>query len=176
MKKALILLPVLFLHFSGSASYAQTPCMERYIQESEKKENRREKKEEVWGEVSGAAAGAVGGAGIAEALSPRSQRSTSLTGLTGAAAVLGVTQLVRSYYSISSDLSREKRVVDAEERAENGRGLLISILKDSLRKNPNATLRDVSRIVNEGFLHGDFCTAEDLYTPREIRAYVLERI
>lgn len=50
------------------------------------------------------------------------------------------------------------------------------ILRKSKKINESTTANDISRIIENGFISGDFCASDKLATPRQISKYVLEQI
>ena len=50
------------------------------------------------------------------------------------------------------------------------------LVRKAKRRDPSITKEDISRIISNGFISGDFCAEEKLLTPRQIQKKILADI
>ncbi len=115
----------------------------------------------------------VGGMGIAAVIDP-----LMIPGVVVGAAFMGGMFLRSHTYRFASLDSRENRILTADERAKKqGYGLLFRIHSKAQKVKAEVSLEEVSTLIKQGLESGDFCPANGkLFTPAEVKRYVLDRI
>lgn len=80
-------------------------------------------------------------------------------------------------FELSDKHMGERQALEYEADPEMEKGYLKRTLRKAKKINPNIQAQDVATIIENGFESGDFCkNSNKLYKPKQIQAYVLERI